>query len=128
MTLDGVEPSEVEEFLRQLDLIVHERGGLWETFTPSTVVLSDRTEAHGPWPVEACSQVLTQWLDAGLISIFRVESAGAETVELSVDEARAVLADSTSWRPALGLYLFPSAEGESASARDWLAVLEDTSA
>ena len=127
MTLHGIAPSDVEEFVRQLDLIVHERGGLWEPLTSSTVVLSDGTETHGPWPVQACSQLLTQWLDAGFIGIFRVESAGAEGVDLSVDEAQAVLADPTCWRPALGLYLFPTSAGESASVEDWRAVLGDTS-
>lgn len=90
------------------------------------VVLPDRTETHGPWPIEACSQLLTAWLQAGLIGIFRVESAGEDAIDLSVDEARAVLADPTAWRPALGLYLFPTAEGENASAEDWRAVLGDT--
>jgi len=128
VALDDIAPSDVDEFVRQVDLIVHERGGLWEPLTPSTVVLSDRAEVHGPWPVAACSQLLTRWLDAGFIGIFRVESAVAEAVDLSVDEARDVLADPTAWRPALGLYLFPTAEGENAPVEEWRAVVGDMSA
>jgi hypothetical protein len=103
---------------------VHERGGLWEPLTPSTVVLPGRTETHGPWPFEACSQVLSRWLDAGFIGIFRFESARAETVDLSVDEAHAVLADPTSWRPALGFHLFPTAKGEDVPIDELRATLD----
>ena len=63
---------ELDELVRQLALIVHERGGLWEPLAAATVVYSDRTETHGPWPADACSQLLTQWFDAHLIGIVRV--------------------------------------------------------
>lgn len=127
MDLKGISLVDVEEFVRQIDLIVHERGGLWEPLAQSTVVLSERTETHGPWPFEACSQVLTQWLNAEFIGIFRCESADADAVDLSVDETRAVLADPTAWRPAIGLYLFPTPKGEKASTAEWRSVLGDTS-
>jgi hypothetical protein len=126
--LQGISPVDVDVFVRQLDLIVHERGGLWEPLVPSTVVLSDRTETHGPWPVEACAQVLKRWLDAELIGIFRVESIGAEEVDLAADDARDVLGDPTAWSPGMGLYLFPTTKGENASAEEWRAVLGDASA
>ncbi|HUR17654.1 MAG TPA: hypothetical protein VMZ51_01800 [Acidimicrobiales bacterium] len=125
MNAHGVPAADFDEFVGQLDLIVQERGGLWEPLSLSTVVLPGRTETHGPWPFEACAAVFTEWLKAELIGIYRLESMGAEPVDLTTDEAHAVLADRSSWRPAAGLYLFPTAKGEAAHLEEWRAVVRD---
>ena len=120
----GVLDDDFDEFVRQLDLVVHERGGLWEPLTASAVVFPGRSETHGPWPQEACAQVLARWLDAGYLGIYRVESSDAAPTDLSTDDAEAVLADSTAWRPAMGMYLYPTSRGEDAPAEDWRAAAE----
>jgi hypothetical protein len=89
MVPPGIEPSLVDEFVRQLYLVVHEQGALWEPLTASTVVLADRTQTHGPWPPEACSWTFTRWLDAGFIGVFRSNPPEGDTADLSPEEARA---------------------------------------
>jgi hypothetical protein len=128
MVPPGVPATSVDDFVNDLRLNIEEEGGIWELTWKSSVVLQDRTETRDPWPQEACAWALRRWLDAGLIGLYRLNTSGPSNDDLTTDEARAVLADATSWRPEFGVCLFPTDDGASADDEHWRAILDDANA
>lgn len=123
----GLAPSETDEFVTQLHLLVHEEAPLWEAPWESTVVGADRSETHGPWPPEACSWALLRWFEAGLLRLYRMTPGSTD--DITDDEVRHALTHPAEWQPATtGLYLLPTDRGLELSIEEWSKLLDDATA
>ena len=122
--MPSIEREEYDAFAWQMSMLVFEEAGVWETPWESTVVRSGSTEAHGPWPSEACSWMLLRWFDAGWLSLYRRRPNDDQPHDLPPDEARAALAAVDEWAPSTALFLFPTEAGDAADFDTWRSVVE----
>jgi hypothetical protein len=109
-----------DDFVLEMHRRAHEEAPLWEFPLRSTVVDRDSTVHRGPWPVEACSWLLLQWLGAGLIGLYRYRPGWKEPADLTADEARQLLTAITDWPSNGSVFVFVTEDGAAAVDDAWL--------
>lgn len=112
------------DFLAELHAAVQEEASLWEVPVGSIDKLPSGEVVHGPWLAQDCARVLSQWLEAGMLALYRCNADGTPGDCLSAEEAKAELGNPDRWvRPARWtdvVNLVMTESGSSASFDDWV--------
>lgn len=147
----GLAVPTYEDFVSQMHLLVQEQAQLFEFPSGARDLLADGWVQHGPWRPDWCSEALTLWFEAGLLTVFaddaikRIPSAPSEWFtrgatstngettffDLTADDARTVLSAPESWKagtPNGLLMCCPSESGAAADFESWARKLPDYTA
>ena len=112
--------DERTDFLWQLALACREEAPLWEIPRGSTDLIGNTSVLHGPWSAGDCSRVLTNWLDGGLLGLYRRE--GDAIVDVDHADARDLLCASDLWTLNNSPNLYVTDVGNSLTPDEWIVL------